>query len=320
MTTVQLFFRKHFINQLPLILLSFVLVWIIHTYLMAVVNEGFYASGAPVSNWIFTPENGVSAFVIWTFLPFFLWYVVLSSFKFGVKSTMNRMITIPLLILRKVRTAQKIEVDALLTGITLGLIVTMIITLNVQAWLILVAVIVVLCLSNAGIAIASRLFRSWEYFKPVLLPMKVGLSDNVKVKEAYLFFLGLAPGILLTTFFTSNQKLVVIVMMIVILVIRNTTIGKNSIAKSLLLPLLITSGLILITAIPLLADDGGLAECSGNWEKWLTDCEGSRETLRRGGTTATGAAVTPTVADAATDTDGEATPITSFENLFGFNQ
>ncbi len=310
------FIKPYFLKRIPLMLLSFLIAWVIHTYVMVAINQGFYGTpGYGVSNWIFSTGNGWSAFIIWTVIPFIIWYFVLTYVKYGKDSVVSKFTKTPSLIFKKLGKTNRLEKQSIAIGFLSILLISLLININKQAGISLALLFTLFSISSSGIKISKLFFKVWKWLKKVF-EGGVEFSDEVEVKEVYLYMLGFIPAFVLVGFLPTFLKIGILVIAIAFLVYINKKDSEGTGGETVILFFLTTAFIVLHVTFAF-ADDGGLAECGGTWEEWIRNCPGRAETLVRGSEVSAAAGATPTAADPVTETD-ETAPIAELDELLGF--
>ena len=305
------FTKNYLMKQIKLAIVTSGIVWILHTYLMAVPNGGYDQGAPPLTYWLYTTGNALSAFVIWTSIPFILWFLTFYTIKNGKQRTIDRFTKTSLFVYQQLKISKKKDQQVIGLGALGVLICTLLLQLNGAAGFCLALLLILLvCLSSAGNKLYAFVLRCWSSARKGIFKNIPKLQFEMELKDACLFVIGCILGLLFSFILPGSYwRLGAAVLLFVTLLIvnRNVLLSRNFVFIMLLLLLS-----MVLYPYDLLADDGGFMECGNTWKQWITLCPDKVTVLLRSAMLSALSAPTPAAADAVTNME-EGTPI---EDMF----
>jgi hypothetical protein len=234
---------RSLISKVPLALLSFAIAFLVHTYLLVVVNEGFGA-GTAISPWIYTSGNLFSSVLIWVSGSSLIW----SVFRAGVPGSLSSVMGTLTQFSKLVAGGGRRAMGALAIGAGAALVLTQVLSINPQAR-ILVAVFLTLGSFGAlGAWLAKPLARlTGGQGQGVVAGLGLGFVLAYVLSPSVVWLAGI--GLLVAGVLVTRQLP-----------------GASSSAGSWLVAVIAAGGIL--AARTVYADDGGWVEAGSTFEGW----------------------------------------------------
>ena len=271
------------LSRLVFIIPTMIITWLIHTYVIVVMNEGF-GDSTVWGKWVNTVGNTPSAMVVWGLLSAMIWSFIYSCFKFGPVRTASSFIKAPFWIYRSVTGSGKTGFGAFLMGVGLAAILSSIFQLKASANIVLGLALSLVGLSQPGFLLATFFAKGWMQIAGNLSknqPDKYALS----FRGAHLLVVGLSPGFICAAILSASfaQIFGIISLIVGIILFFNIKAPKTSAGQ--VSGLLIFGSFVTLLYIWLMdkafADDGGAKECGNTFQSW-SKCQGSAMAVARG--------------------------------------
>lgn len=292
---------KNFIKGIPSRLIWAIItglvIFVIHTYLLVVVNEGFRANENSLLKYILVLNRniysnnlslggGFYAILFWALLPVVFWGIIgqirHSGLKGFIKNFGRNSLELFLEIFEK---PGSFLLTLFLGAICIGILFGILIANPFIALLLSIIIFLSMCSrGNSFILLASYL--SWSDFQRFfrINPKKAFYIDIVAM-----IYRGISFGLFIFCLFpfakVANIFQYVILAIFFSLFLLNIVFRKDKKAASFLL---FFGGSFFLSSIKVHADDGGWSESGGNFFSWIAS-EGSFEAMIRGTGPALGA-------------------------------
>ena len=274
------------LRRLVFIIPTMIIAWIIHTYVIVVMNDGF-GDSTVWGRWVNTVGNMPSAMVVWGLLSAMIWSLIYSSFKFGPVHAVSSFIKAPFWIYRLVTGSGKTGFGAFLMGVGLAAILSSIFQFKASANIVLGLALSLVGLSQPGFLLATFFAKGWMRIAGNLSkgqPEKYALN----FRGAHLLVAGLSPGFIcagiLSARFAQGFGIIAIIAGIILFFnIRAPRASAGQISGLLIFGTL-TALLYALYAWLLdkaFADDGGGTECGSSFQSWVK-CQGAGMAVARG--------------------------------------
>lgn len=283
---------KTVVKRLPLMLVSSVGGWALHTWLMAAKNHG-YNPGSKWSAYLNVAGNTPSTMIIWGAASAMFWTVVIALFKSGPMGAVRAVASAPMRIIDMVRTGDTQQRAALLLGAGVALLLARFLPINPQASISLGIVWTYLGFSAAGQAIAQQAMRLLTQLGSSVFQKG---SSSVGLRHAQTLVAGLAPGFILATMLGGQMRTLATLAAIggglwMLYGMRGPTTPATQPASLVVFALF--AGAVSAILTPLFAsiawaDDAGTDECEAAGVEW-EDCEGADVVIKKGGAAGAGA-------------------------------
>ena len=252
-----------FKQQIPMMILFGVLGWLLHTWLLVMINQGFSPS-TPIGNFLATQGNSISGTIIW---------MVVSGFLFGwigqLITNKGKTVIKPKQpgITEMFKNAGGLALAAILATAGLSLFIGIIVNKYANVTMALGAA--GLMLSKGGAVVSLLISSAWS--------STYGLAQNQKTQQfgaatGRIAMVGSIAGFLLCTFLPIWAKAIFGVAMLVAAFLLTRRQGQSLASLLLaLLPMMLILGAIAVISkvVPVLADDGGWQESGGTLGGWL---------------------------------------------------
>jgi hypothetical protein len=274
------------LRRLIFIIPTMIITWIIHTYVIVVMNDGF-GDSTIWGRWVNTVGNMPSAMVVWGLISAMIWSLIYSTFKFGPVKAVSSFIKAPFWIYRLLTGSGKTGFGAFLMGVGLAAILSSVFQFKVSANIILALALSLVGLSQPGFLLATFFAKGWMRVAGNLSksqPEKYALS----LRGAHLLVVGLSPGFICAAILSARfaQGFGIIAIIVGIILFFNIQAPRASAGQ--------ISGLLIFGTLTALlyalyawlldnafADDGGGKECGSSFQSWVK-CQGAGMAVARG--------------------------------------
>ncbi len=261
------------LRRLPLMLVSFAGSWVIHTYLMVVVNEGF--DGGPASPYINGPGNIISSAVFWAAVSGILWSFLLGMFRHGPVRALTALVEPPIQMARSFQAAGKAGLAALGLGGGAALVASFLI--NQQAAFSLAILWAMLGLGPVGQWMARMLMNQLPRLGAAFA-QKAGQKFQLDLRGAQLVASALSPGFLVAALVPSGTRL----LLGVVFLVGGFFLWVQAEATGAAVGCLLAGAVIeVLWPGSVLAHDGGWKEAGGTWQGWINS-QGAIQAIIRG--------------------------------------
>jgi len=244
--------------------LSFIIVFILHTYLVVYVNEGFTQNpNSPIYKLIAFPGTRASAMAFWSIAAYLLSSIAGRIWFQGPLQFFSDLVSFPNWTIKSFKRAKGSGLSALLFGIAIALLISLIIKNN---YIIIIA--------------AIGIFFSFTQQKKGLLflLLSTGLSDIKRIfKKKRLvnhgiisvFIFGLILGLIISLFVPSRPLGHIFAIIICIAGIILTSRKKVSPITIMFALLFMAANTAVFIKTGVFADDGGWKEAGSTFSSWF---------------------------------------------------
>lgn len=256
-----------FLKNLPLTILTIVIVWALHTYLLVVVNEGFNYDGSLVSQLLATSGHEITGTLCWVLIGYFVAILVNKIMTKDIGNSLSRLSKVTPWVTTSMQEAGSMSKPILLAGVGISALIGALSgnrIVSLQLALMMLGALV--AQQNSMFSLAIRL--GWSDLTKK--NQKSSASSTYNPAWAVMGICGAAIGWLATTLFPLDFFFLIVISVILIIVGIYLIFqqSKNPVPHALLLILIFAVSLPLLVR-RVAADDGGYQESGGNFGSWI---------------------------------------------------
>ena len=186
-------------NRALMIGVSMGITWVLHTYVLVFLNQGFNPSNA-WGQWVNTVGNTPSSTIVWSIFSFVICSFVLTCITRGPKVAIIGFAKAPITTVQIMTRAGIPGYGAIGVGMGTTLLISSILRLNTPANVVLAMAWTFLGLSFVGQLATQYVIKAW--FKLVKQS-----QEKFNYQAAQLIVIGLTPGFLACGFFSSSSAI-----------------------------------------------------------------------------------------------------------------
>jgi MFS family permease len=287
---------RTFKQQLPMMIFFGILGWLLHTYLLVVINEGFGESSF-IGKFLATQKNGISGTIIWMVVSGILFgWIGQKLFSKGRKPPKSPPLS------TFFREAGGLALAAIAAAAGLSMIIGL--AANTYGNLALAVGFGGIMLTQGGSVVGLLISSAWS--------STYGLAQSNKAMQfsaatGRVAMLGGILGFLLNSFMPVWGKAVFGVVFLVGAFLLARRQGKETVTAlfSILLPLFICGVAVYLLwhVVPAFADDGGWKEAGGSFADWIKS-QGATKAMVMGIGPGIGTMVGPAISQALSSIGG----------------
>lgn len=279
-------------KNIPMIVVTFIISLIIHTYLLVVYNEGFAAGTWIGSQLLATRGRVISSTLLWMLVSGFIYIAVPQIKSKGLSRFLQDAFQVPGKMIEYFRKEKKEGMNLFLAALGLSLLISGV--MSGVTSLVLAVGLAAMFASSVGRVVAILIQSSWYTLVSLKDPERPKMAAaEFRLVPAYISMIGGSAGFALSPFLPFSSWIGLIILVVV--AARIFTKGESPTDKTInLFFFLFTLACMVLRAKRVLADDGGWQEAGGTLSTWVRS-PGAVKAVLHGFGPSIGAAVGPTL-------------------------